>query len=119
MPFLLLLPTLFQTLLGLMAFADKLQGASGAAKKDLVLAGVQAALPAVALLPASTQQNIKDEAPKLAQSAALVSDMIDALHGVAKEHNLYPQIEQSLGVAADVAGGLRAAAEVLAPPVGD
>lgn len=118
MPFLLLLPTIFQTLLGLMAFADKLQ-APGAAKKDLVLAGVQAALPAVALLPASTQQNIKDEAPKVAQTAALVGDMIDALHGVAKQHNLYPQIEQSLGVASDVAGGLQAAAEALAPSVSD
>lgn len=92
-----------QALLGLMTFFERMN-APGATKKELVLTAFQAATP---LLPASTQQNIRDEAPQVAQVMGVASELVDALHGVAKKHNLYPQLEQTFAAASDILDGVR------------
>lgn len=115
MPLLTMLPAIFQTLLGLMAVAEKIN-TPGAKKKELVIAGVQALTPALTLLPASTQQNIRDEAPKVAQVAEIASGMIEVLHPVLKANDLYPAIESQFAAVGEILDGV---SEAIAAAPGD
>lgn len=107
MGFLTLLPTIFQIVLGLMSVAEK-YNAPGAAKKAIVVQGIQTLAPVIVkALPASVQSDVQDGV-KIANAVTNIAvNAIDGLHEVAKANNLYPGIEQTLGQAADGAAGLQ------------
>lgn len=84
---------LFQIIISLMAFAQKMKGATGEQKKALVMEGVQSAIPLIVpMLPAGAAQGVL-EAEKV---LTIASEVIDSTHAVLKANNLYPHVEEAL-----------------------
>lgn len=102
------LPLLFQLLLGLMTFAEKMK-APGVQKKELVLEGVKAAVPIiVGALPGGTAAVVADGARKADLVLSVASDAIDGLHAVMKKNNLYPEADAAISQASAAVLGVQA-----------